>query len=280
MTLALAMSPELLASGGTAEDRLLAEVLERRGVSALPVSWDGRLAWGEMDGVLIRSCWDYHLRPEEFRAWLDRLDDADVAIWNSTSLVRWNMDKRYLLDLEQSGIPIVPTTVSEHLDSDDIDHLFDLIGADELVVKPVVGATSHGLERLERGKRTEREGTGPWLVQPFLQEVPDHGEWSLMFFGGRFSHSVIKKAAPGEFRVQKEWGGTARHERAPETFVAVAMRALSVLGEIPAYARVDLVLFEDSPCVMELELIEPELYLEEAGGGLEVLIAVLLEGLS
>jgi glutathione synthase/RimK-type ligase-like ATP-grasp enzyme len=280
LTLALAMSPELLASGGTAEDRLLAEMLAGSGVSVSPVSWDGESAWGDVDGVLIRSCWDYHLRPEEFRAWLDRLDEAGVTTWNPTALVRWNMDKRYLLDLEQNGVPIVPTVVSERVGSDDVDHLCDSVGDDELVVKPVVGATSYGLERVERGKVVELEGPGPWLVQPFLREVLDHGEWSLMFFSGRHSHSVIKKAAPGEFRVQKEWGGSARRARAPETFVAVATAALAVLDEMPVYARVDLALCAGAPCVMELELIEPELYLEEGDVGLDILIALLAEGTS
>ena len=113
---------------------------------------------------------------------------------------------------------------------------------------------------------------GPWLVQPFADSIERQGEWSLMLFAGELSHTVLKRPAPGEYRVQREWGGTSQREEPDEDLMGVATRALQVLDRMPLYARVDLVRWNGSPHLMELELIEPQLFLENGDRGLDVLI--------
>ena len=278
MTVALAVSAGLAADGGTLEDRLLVSAFGRRGVDARLESWDGDADWAGFDGVLIRSCWDYHLRPDEFRAWLDRLETLAVPVWNPPALVRWNIDKRYLLDLAGRGVPVVPTLVRDEIVARDLAPLSERLTADQLVVKPVVGATAHGCRRLavdvassvDEVLAPEREG--PWLVQPFIESIVTRGEWSLMAFDGRLDYAVRKLPAAGDYRVQPEWGGSSRREAPDEALVAACRRTLAALEGKPLYARVDLVDWNDAPHLMELELIEPQLYLEPEDEGLDTLI--------
>jgi glutathione synthase/RimK-type ligase-like ATP-grasp enzyme len=283
-TIALAMSSELLAAGGTAEDRLLARVLGEAGLPAEAVSWSGDEDWSRFAGVLVRSCWDYHLSPDAFRDWLERLETLDVRVWNPVPLLRWNVDKRYLLDLEGRGVKIVPTLVRDAVGGHDLGELSRRLGAPELVVKPVIGATAHGCRRVRTGESaaggitTESPGEiagepgGPWLVQPFVDAVETEGEWSLMLFAGELCHAVLKRPAPGEYRVQKQWGGSARRERPGPALVDLATAVVAAIEPAPLYARVDLVRLGGRPCLMELELIEPELFLREGDRALDLLV--------
>lgn len=273
----------------TPDDRLLAAALERRGATPCARVWDDAgVPWREHDGVVIRSCWDYHLRLAEFTAWLDRLERSRVRVWNPPALLRWNANKRYLRELEEEGVPVVPTAWLESRSS--IGALLRERGWNRAVVKPAVSASAHGTWRTDvdraaadQARLDEAMAAGALLVQPFLEEVARDGEWSLLFFGGTFSHAVCKRPREGEFRVQHEFGGTAHQVRAPgalrrdaERVLAAACRRLWIEKRDVAYARVDGVERDGRLLLMELECIEPQLYLALEPTAPERLAAVLL----
>ena len=243
MTTALAMSAELAAAGGTEEDRLLAAALRHEGCEIELAAWTDGDDWRRYASVLVRSCWDYHLRPADFFAWIDRLESRGTPVLNPVPLLRWNVDKRYLLDLEARGVPIVPTVFGERFARDDLDRLRERWATDRLVAKPSIGATAYGCRRLGRGDAVDAGNEDPSaatvLVQPFLPAVVEEGEWSLMLFDGELSHTVVKRPAAGEFRVQKEWGGSFRRAEPDGGLVALARRAVEAVDPLPAYARVD-----------------------------------------
>lgn len=222
-----------------ADDCLLRDALIRRGVDARAVVWDDpAVDWRAFDAIVVRSTWDYHKRFDEFRAWIDRMDG--LPLWNPPSVLRWNIHKSYLLDLQARGIEIVPT-------------LFVPRGQD-FIVKPAVSATAF---------RTERHATDcDVLVQPFVPEVVSDGELSFVFLGRAFSHAVRKRAASGDFRVQNEFGGSAERFEPSLELIDQATRIAAALGEEWLYARIDCVEREGRLILMELEATEPSLFLD------------------
>jgi glutathione synthase/RimK-type ligase-like ATP-grasp enzyme len=256
-----------------AEERLAIPALAALGITAEPVVWDADGAgWGAFDAVVIRSCWDYHLKVDSFLAWLDRLGRLGVPVLNPPSLVRWNSDKRYLIELAGRGVAIVPTRVVERGVKDAgaaLVRALDELGAEQAVVKPAVSASAHGTWRTSRA-RAAADATafgalvagGDVLVQPFVPGVAAAGEWSVVCFGGTPSHTVLKRPAPGDWRVQGELGGTAEALAMPAELLAQARAVLDAAGAAgAAYARVDGCVLDGRFVLMELELIEPQLYL-------------------
>lgn len=268
MTIALAMSRELIRSGPTPEDAALAAALQAAGYDVCLEAWDGDADWSKFELVLIRSCWDYHLRPGEFRAWLALLEQETVRLANPADLVRWNMDKTYLRELESRGLAIVPTLFRGALSESDLDDARLELGSEELVLKPSIGATAFETHRLTREAELPvlpaLEGGAVWLVQPFVPEILREGEWSVICFAGALSHSGVKRARPGEFRVQDSFGGTLELAPAPSPVLELAERTVGTLAPAPLYARVDIVVPQGSPRLMEVELIEPQLFLTES----------------
>lgn len=278
--IALAMSGELLAKGGTAEDRLLAATLEGRGVTARPIAWDAGETTAPVDGVLIRSTWDYHRRPEEFRAWLRGLEAAGVAVVNPVPLLLWNVDKRYLVELDRRGVPGIATLVRDGVVAGDLPGLRAELGSEVLVVKPAIGATAYGCRRIVGDGDLPVEGlgaaAGPWLVQPLVEEIATEGEWSILVFAGVASHAVLKRPANGDFRVQADFGGGFERRPLEPALVRFAERVLAALDVVPTYARVDVVRHRGEPRLMELEVIEPQLFLTADGPGLQPFVDAVL----
>jgi len=257
----------------TPDDALLAGALERRGVASVPRPWDAAVDWSGFSAVVLRSTWDYHLRVDAFRRWLDRLDDLGVGVVNPTRLVRWNSHKSYLRDLQDRGGSVLPTVWLESGAAVSLRRVLEQAGWEHAVVKPAVSASAHAtwrtsLSRADRDQETfdAQLAAGDVLVQQLAAEVTADGEWSLVFFGGVWSHAVLKRPAPGDFRVQEELGGTPRPERPPPRLVEQAARIIGHLPLPPAYARVDGILREERFLLMELELIEPALYLGTSEG--------------
>ena len=244
----------------TDDDRLLIPTLRRRGVEATPVVWDAPVDWTLFDRVILRSCWDYHLRTTEFLEWIEELDRLSVPLQNSASLVRWNTDKRYLLELQSAGMRIPLTVwIDDHEDAN-VHAILDAQGWDSAVAKPTVSASAHLLKRVFKGEPVVRV-KGPAMIQEFMPEILAPGELSLVFIAGEFSHSVVKLPTPGEFRVQSQFGGTARTvQPSPET-IATANRIVEVLPDRPLYARVDGIQCNAGFVLMEVEVIEPVLFL-------------------
>ncbi len=239
-----------------------AAVLEAGGFAVEARHWT---ALGEVDGdiVLPLVAWGYHERPEEWRALLDRLEQEGASVSNNVPILRWNSDKKYLIQLEKSGIPTIPTRFVEALD----DAALEAAGmGDELVVKPPVSAAATGTYRIRPGEPIPEDVAGkPMMIQPFLPSVQDEGEYSLLMFDGEFSHAIVKRPKAGDYRVQPHLGGREEPCAAPDGAIEIAKAALACAPELPAYARVDMVRGADGGLkIMELELIEPSLWLEHA----------------
>jgi glutathione synthase/RimK-type ligase-like ATP-grasp enzyme len=250
------------------DDRLAADALAQRGVDVVPARWDDpAVRWEAFDLVVVRSCWDYHLRAPEMRAWLDRLDATGARTWNPTALLRWNMDKRYLRDIAARGIPVVPTRWVAAGDDVTLAGALAERGWARAVVKPVVSASAHDTwvttadRAVEDEARFREVARGGAMVQGFVDAVVEDGEWSVIFFRGRFSHAVLKRPRAGDFRVQAEKGGTATLTEPPPGLVDAAMRALAAAPTPTLYARVDGCMVDGAFVLMELELLEPSLFL-------------------
>jgi glutathione synthase/RimK-type ligase-like ATP-grasp enzyme len=260
----------------TDDDRLLLAPLAKHGIHAEPAIWDeAHIDWSSYAAVVLRSCWDYHLKPQLFLRWISKLEAAGVAVFNSAPFVRWNADKVYLRDLESKGITIVPTYWSdgpqnccEHIPITLKDKMHEL-GWHRVVIKPRISATAHGTllvstvdaEKAQSHYDELRRSPGV-MVQKFIQGIASEGEWSLMFFAGRFNHAVLKRPRNGDFRVQNDFGGTSQLGDPPPNVLAVATRAVHAI-EATVYARVDGVVEDGQFHLMELELIEPALFLAD-----------------
>jgi glutathione synthase/RimK-type ligase-like ATP-grasp enzyme len=243
----------------TDDDRLLLPALRQLGVEAKCVVWDAPADWTEFDQVILRSCWDYHLRAKEFLDWVSRLEQLAVPVQNSPCLVRWNADKRYLRQLEEAGASIPPTVWIEDREEVSVHEILAARGWESAVVKPTVSASAHNLRRVFKSEPVVRL-KGPAMVQEFVPEILG-GEWSLVFFGGQYSHAVIKRPAPGDFRVQGEFGGDVLLAEAAVETIEDVSKLFAGLPDQPLYARVDGVECKSGFVLMELELIEPVLFL-------------------
>jgi glutathione synthase/RimK-type ligase-like ATP-grasp enzyme len=270
----------------TTDDRLLRDALVARGAEVEARPWDAKTDWSCYDRIVLRSCWNFHHLPGEFRGWIDDVRERhDGSLMNGPSLVQWSVDKRYLRDLEARGVAIVPTVWVSAEDGDcapDLDALIASQGWDAgAVVKPAISATAHETWRVAPndgrvhqarfGARVAGRPSGV-MVQPFLPEIED-GEWSIIFLGGEFSHAVRKVPAAGEFRVQHDFGGSIER-RDPDAALIEDARAVlraaadathTELADI-LYARVDGVERAGRLLLMELELIEPVLFFAQAPG--------------
>ena len=251
------------------DDRLLVPALERMGINTTPVVWSDRsVAWQDFDAVVLRSCWDYHLRLGEFQNWLGALESADVRLWNPAPMVRWNADKRYLLELTRLGVPTIPTMIAARGRADAVESIAEAEGWTRFVIKPAVSASGYEtyalalpLDPAARTAVARVTAIGDVLVQPFASEVAESGELSFTFFDGVFSHAAIKRARSGEFRVQTDHGGTVHPTSVDRTLVAQATGVIESLGERPLYARVDGIARRNALLLMELELIEPNVFM-------------------
>jgi glutathione synthase/RimK-type ligase-like ATP-grasp enzyme len=255
--------------GLTDDDRLLVPALAEAGAAAEAVAWDDpAVAWPHFDRIVLRSVWDYHLRPDEFAAWLAARERDGAALWNPAAVARWNAHKSYLRALAGRGVATVETEWLERGSPRGLAALMDARGFTDVVVKPAVSASAHRTFRVARADAGARQADldailadGDALVQPFAPEVTREGEWSLLFFGGAFSHAVRKRPAASDFRVQEEFGGRAETADPGEGVRAQAAAALAEAPGRTAYARVDGIVRDGVFVLMELELIEPVLYL-------------------
>jgi hypothetical protein len=256
----------------TADDRLLVAALEARGVRAMPAVWsDPTVDWSAFSAVVVRSCWDYFLRAREFFAWVAQLESDRVNVYNSASILRWNAEKTYLRDLAAHGIPVVPTHWLEVGATESLEAIRRRTGWSELVVKPAISGSAHdtwrtppGAEDLDDARLDAMTSSGRVLVQPLVETIVEEGEWSLIFIGGAFSHAVFKRPRTGDFRVQIEHGGSAEAMTPLPALIARAQEALDaapVEGQTTLYARVDGCVIDGELVLMELELIEPVLFL-------------------
>lgn len=243
-----------------------AGALEAAGATVSPVVWSEPFDAARFDLVLPLVAWGYHKHFERWLDVLDRLETQNARVQNPVPLLRWNSDKAYLAELYAKGVPVVPTEVADPLDDGALARIRDHFQCDTLVVKPPVSASAYLTFPIRRGEPIPEAVRGRrMMVQPWLETITTSGEWSLLFFNGKLSHAVSKVPIPGEFRVQPEYGGIIRRCAPPPGAEAVALAALAAAPTLALYARVDLVMGNCGTLqVIELELIEPALWLGEA----------------
>jgi glutathione synthase/RimK-type ligase-like ATP-grasp enzyme len=240
-----------------------AEALRAVGAEVVAVPWTEFAGPKGIDLILPLVTWGYHLRLAEWLAFLDRAEGQAWPMLNPPQLLRWNSDKAYLAELGRKGIASVPTLEVDHLNEAALTAAHTLLGSKQLVIKPPVSAAAFGTYRLGPGEPVPTEVHGQrMLVQPWLGAVVEEGEYSLILFGGRFSHCVAKRPKAGDFRVQPDHGGTTEPAELPEGALVLAEAALAAAPAAATYARVDLIRGDDGALqLMELELIEPALFL-------------------
>lgn len=255
-----------------AEDAYLNHAFQALGATTARVDWaDACVDWASFDAILIRQTWDYFERFDEFSSWLDRVEPLTRVV-NPVPVMHWNADKRYLVELYDAGVPTVPTQViAKQPDAPELAVLMGQYGYEAAVIKPVVSGAGRETWRIAHEQVGEHEtrwrqlvAQEDMLLQPFMPAIVESGEVSLIVIAGQVTHAVRKIAAPGEFRVQDDHGGTVHSHTPAAVEIALAERAIAAVQGDVSYARVDLVDSPAGPLVMELELIEPELFFRHA----------------
>ncbi len=239
------------------------------------VPWrDPAVDWNRYDAVYICTPWDYINDPALFLRVLETIEASRAQLINPLPLVRWTLAKTYLRDLEEKGGAIVPSLWFDDFDAGGVPGWFDALATDRVVAKPGIGANAQdtfvlqrpvGAAQVDELRRTFTERQ--FFVQPFMQNIQTEGEFSLFFFNGEYSHAILKTPEQGDFRSQEEHGADIKSVTATPEQVAAAERILSLVEPRPTYVRVDLVRDDHGAYrLMELELIEPSLYLRTDAG--------------
>lgn len=245
-------------------DALVVPLLYQHDITVTTLPWGHKTDWNSFDMIVIRSAWDYPLRYKKFVSWLNMVEHQNSRVWNMVNTLRWNTTKTYFSTMIDDHVSIVPTNIITNNDSIPT----SLLPWRTIVVKPAVGAwafetkifpendkkrwTSHVCRLLPRG---------PVLIQQYMENVCD-GEYSLIFFDKKFSHAVLKIPKKGEFRIQKAYGGIIVPIKPPSTAIKTAQFILDNIPEPLLYARVDGLWINGSFTLMEVELCEPELFLD------------------
>lgn len=254
----------------TPDDQLLADYLRNEGVLVTASIWnDEHVDWSVFDAIALRSTWDYHHKINEFNAWLDRLAADGCPVLNPVSIVKWNLNKGYLVELQDAEKHVPPFAFCRQNSNVSLQQLFETRGFVKAVVKPAVSGGSFNTWVSDASSATDDEPkfkamleTGDVIVQKFMDEIVDEGELSIMFFNKKYSHTILKKAKRGDFRVQSKFGGTVEKFEPTEDIIQYAASLLHDINEPLLYARVDGVVSDGRFYLMELELIEPALFME------------------
>jgi glutathione synthase/RimK-type ligase-like ATP-grasp enzyme len=261
----------------------LSRACSAEGIDLVSSIWDQPFEPEGFDAFMIGTVWDY---PPKQQLFLDTIDglNAKAPVLNSPSIVRWNIEKSYLRQLEEAGAPSVPTLWRDRADAETLAEAFEVFGADEIVVKPQVGAGAWRQARVKKGYPLPAADMLPpasAMLQPFLPAIPQEGEYSLMVFGGQLSHGLVKKPKSGDYRVQSMYGATEDIWTPSDDERATAMKVLHAAEEITGekdllYARIDMARGLDGKlAVMELELIEPYFYPEQGPNMGQVFVEAL-----
>ncbi|WP_126973272.1 ATP-grasp domain-containing protein [Gynurincola endophyticus] len=249
------------------EDSELLTFLLQKGLDITPVIWnDVTIDWPAYQLVLLKSPWDYHENIAAFYDWLEMLRKLDIQVLNPVDVIKWNSNKRYLKEIADLGLAVIPSlylTKGAQVD----EQLFHYFNADDLVIKPCVSAGAKNTITLNKQNIAEKASLvksfleeEDYLVQPFIKEITG-GEWSFVFFNGTYSHCLLKTPRQGDFRVQHYLGGSITYPTADGKHIVQAQQYVDAFAKGTLYARVDGVLIEDDFQLMELELIEPYLFL-------------------
>jgi len=251
------------------EDLILLSFLKNKGLDISMEIWtDTTVDWSRYDLAILKSPWDYFDKIDLFYQWLEELNNLKVRLLNPVETVKWNSDKHYLQEIAEAGLCITPTFYFEKGTKPSIAECFKSLGSDTLIVKPCVSGGSKNTIKITRTNIQESTELihrflteEAYMVQPFLKEVETVGEWSFLFFNGKFSHALLKKAKAGDFRVQHYLGGSIHPGSAPEHLLKSAKEYVKRFAPECLYARVDGLEINGEFTLMELELIEPFLFM-------------------
>lgn len=247
-------------------DEVIRIAMEKSDYEVDVKDWDADVDWTQYDALIFRSTWDYFEREVEFRAFLEKLETLEVKIFNNLNVVNKNIHKFYLKEFEELGVNIIP---SIFIPKGSDKKLKEFIPSDwdKLVIKPAFSGGAyltklfdlHHLESIEEEYKQHLED-GDFIIQQFIPEIQTEGELSLLFFNKQYSHAIIKKPLKGDFRVQSQFGGKYSSYSASQKLIDTATHIMSLENEDLLYARVDGVMVKDEFFLMELELIEPDLF--------------------
>ncbi|HNP64298.1 MAG TPA: hypothetical protein PKH39_10220 [Woeseiaceae bacterium] len=245
------------------------EAMQALGWAVETVDWRSTQDWNRFDAVYICTPWDYPQHVDEFRGVLRAIDQSSACLFNDLAIVDWNLEKTYLRDVQNRGDDIVPSTWYDGFVASQLPAFFREHESNKLVIKPTVGANAQDTFVLTNpvdgelsAKLQVAFSNRRFFVQPFIENIRTEGEFSLFFFNGAYSHAILKTPKAGDFRVQEEHGADIVSVAPPEGLLPVAEQVFSHIEPMPVYGRGDWVRGPDGRfLLMELELIEPSLYL-------------------
>lgn len=269
-------------------DAPLVEACRAAGLDTAMPDWrDRSVDWARFDASVVRTTWDYQYHAEAFHRWIDHAA-RQTRLLNPPAILRWGFDKRHLMALAAAGAAVIPTLFPSNAAVEPVLRWASACGWTRLVLKPVLGAggidtvvmdaTAEGVAGGWARVSARHEG---YLVQPFLPAVLEQGEISVILYGGEIQHSILKRAASGEFRVQAAHGGTVERVETPDEAARLALLCHAALPADPLFLRVDLIGEGDRYQIIECEVVEPELFFPFAAGSAERLahrIAALTRG--
>jgi glutathione synthase/RimK-type ligase-like ATP-grasp enzyme len=249
-------------------DDLVKPHLAKLGWTVDDVCWrDQTVDYSQYDVVVVRSTWDYQAFAEQFMHTLQRIESSGALLENPFTLMKWNVSKSYLKDLENSGVAILPTIWLPTFDSTAIENAFTYFNVSEIIIKPLVSANADFTYRLSKEEFRKKEhairaelDTREIMVQGFEKTILDKGEFSLFYFDGEYSHAINKMPTNGDFRVQEEHGGQLQSVEPSAAMFSLAQQTLKALPDKALYARIDMLETEKGLAIIEVELIEPSLY--------------------
>lgn len=251
------------------EDDKLLLFLKEKGLSIELVIWnDEKVNWENYQLAILKSPWNYFDLYEDFKTWLNLLEKKNIRLLNPIDVVRWNADKHYLKEIESAGLNITPSIFITNGDEINLNVFFEKFNTDKLIVKPCISGgakntfkvTLDNVEEINQKLRLliQKED---FIIQPFLAEILESGEWSFIFFNGIYSHTLVKKAKQGDFRVQPAHGGSVHVQNPDQNLIEIAAEYVKLFAKNCLYARVDGTFVNNQFLLMELELIEPFLFL-------------------
>lgn len=251
------------------EDDKLLNFLKQKGLDIEKVIWnDVNINWEDYSLAILKSPWDYFDLVKDFYIWLDLLATKKVKLLNPIDVVKWNSDKRYLKEIEAAGLKITPSIFIHKNENVKLEDFFEKFNSNKLIIKPCISGGAKNTFKVTVDQVDEINQKlnllvqeEDFIIQPFLPEIVEDGEWSFIFFNGIYSHSLVKRAKPGDFRVQPAHGGSVHPQKPGNDLIAVAQQYVDLFAKNCLYARVDGTLVNGEFLLMELELIEPFLFL-------------------
>lgn len=270
-------------------DKALRSYLLQNDNVAETVIWTDSFDPNAYDALILRSIWDYHLNYQAFITWISAVHTSKARLINPFEVVKWNIDKKYLIDLKNQNCPIVPTVIISQHEKNIIPlTLFEILGSESLIIKPTISASSFLTFKISANDPNilsvlqKIQEHSDVMIQPYISSIESDGELSLIYFNIKnaiYSHSVLKKPNQNEFRVQKEFGGSESFFEPAPHLKDFTERCLNLIPFPWVYARIDIINWSRSPMISEIELIEPNLFFDLSPNSSRLMVKALTHAL-